>query len=70
MTLILQELCHQIEIPLYNILELNEKDLTVRVEPMVTVGEITKFLIPKGILILCQRVVRTPDSLSAKAIYV
>ena len=46
----LQELCHQIEIPLYNVLELNEKDLTVRVEPMVTVGEITKYLIPKGSL--------------------
>jgi len=29
-------------------LELNESDLTVRVEPMVTVGEITKYLIPKG----------------------
>lgn len=40
--------CHQISIDLFDILELNEKDLTVRVEPMVTVGEITQYLIPKG----------------------
>ena len=40
--------CHRIPIPLYDILELNEDKMTVRVEPMVSVGDITKFLIPKG----------------------
>jgi len=40
--------CQQIPIPLYDILGLNEKKLTVKVEPMVTVGEITEYLIPKG----------------------
>lgn len=48
LTFFKKDQCHQIPIPLYNVLELNEKDLTVRVEPMVTVGEITKFLIPRG----------------------
>jgi len=33
---------------MYDILTLNEEKLTVKVEPMVTVGEITKYLIPKG----------------------
>lgn len=40
--------CHQIPIDLFDILELDEENLTVRVEPMVTVGEITQYLIPKG----------------------
>ncbi|KAK9878571.1 hypothetical protein WA026_022641 [Henosepilachna vigintioctopunctata] len=40
--------CHQVSVDLYDILEMNEKNLTIRVEPMVTVGEITKYLIPKG----------------------
>lgn len=40
--------CHQIPVDLFDILELDEKNLTVRVEPMVTVGEISKYLIPKG----------------------
>ncbi|XP_060533681.1 delta(24)-sterol reductase-like [Cylas formicarius] len=40
--------CHQIPINLYDILNLDEENLTVHVEPMVTVGEITKYLIPKG----------------------
>lgn len=40
--------CHKVNVGLFNVLELNEKDLTVRVEPMVTVGEITNYLIPKG----------------------
>lgn len=40
--------CHQIPIDLYNILELDEKNLTVRVEPLVSVGDITKYLIPRG----------------------
>ena len=43
-----KEACHKIPIPLYDILELNEEKKTVRVEPMVSVGDITKYLIPKG----------------------
>jgi len=43
-----KELCHKVPIPLYDILELNEKELTVKVEPMVSVGDITRYLIPKG----------------------
>ena len=43
-----KDACHKIPIPLYDILELNEKKMTVRVEPMVSVGDITKYLIPKG----------------------
>ena len=35
-------------IPLYDILELDETKMTVRVEPMVTVGDITRYLIPRG----------------------
>ena len=35
-------------IPLYDILHLDEEKMTVRVEPMVSVGDITRFLIPKG----------------------
>lgn len=40
--------CHKIKVNLFDILELDEKNLTVRVEPMVTVGDITNYLIPKG----------------------
>lgn len=40
--------CHQIPVNLFDILELDEDNLTVRVEPMVTVGDITKYLVPKG----------------------
>lgn len=40
--------CHQIPIDLTNILELDEENLTVRVEPMVSVEDITKYLNPKG----------------------
>ncbi|XP_065168366.1 delta(24)-sterol reductase-like [Atheta coriaria] len=40
--------CHQIDVNLFDILELDEKNMTVRVEPMVTVGDITRYLIPKG----------------------
>ena len=43
-----KDACHKIPIPLYDILELNEEKMTVRVEPMVSVGDITKYLIPKG----------------------
>jgi Delta24-sterol reductase len=37
-----------VPVPLYDVLSLNERELTVRVEPMVTVAEITDYLIPKG----------------------
>jgi len=43
-----KDLCEKIPINLYDILSLDEKNMRVRVEPMVTVGDITKFLIPKG----------------------
>lgn len=33
---------------MYDVLELNEGAMTVRVEPMCTIGDITDFLIPKG----------------------
>jgi len=37
--------CHKIPIPLYDILSLDEKNLTVRVEPMVSVGDITRYIL-------------------------
>lgn len=40
--------CHRIPVPLYDILGLDEAAMTVRVEPMVTVGQITAFLVPRG----------------------
>ncbi|XP_065335539.1 delta(24)-sterol reductase-like isoform X2 [Cloeon dipterum] len=40
--------CHKVPVSLYNILSLNKKEMTVRVEPMVTVAEITEYLVPKG----------------------
>ncbi|KAG6450980.1 hypothetical protein O3G_MSEX006859 [Manduca sexta] len=43
-----KHLNHQVPIPLYDILELDEQNMTVRVEPMVTIGDITEYLIPKG----------------------
>lgn len=43
-----KDLCHKVNIDLFDILSLDEENLTVKVEPMVTVGDITKFLIPKG----------------------
>ncbi|XP_049877400.1 delta(24)-sterol reductase-like isoform X1 [Pectinophora gossypiella] len=43
-----KHLHHQVPIPLHDILELDETNMTVRVEPMVTIGEITEYLIPKG----------------------
>ncbi|KAJ2948761.1 hypothetical protein O0L34_g8021 [Tuta absoluta] len=43
-----KHLHHQVPIPLYDILSLNEDNMTVRVEPMVTVGDITEYLIPRG----------------------
>ncbi|KAF0308059.1 Delta(24)-sterol reductase [Amphibalanus amphitrite] len=43
-----KDLCHRIPVPLYDILSLNESQMTVKVEPMVSVGQITEFLIPQG----------------------
>lgn len=43
-----KHLHHRVPIPLYDILELDEQAMTVRVEPMVTIGDITEYLIPKG----------------------
>ncbi|XP_068620513.1 delta(24)-sterol reductase-like [Battus philenor] len=43
-----KHLHHRVPIPLYEILELDEQAMTVRVEPMVTIGDITEYLIPKG----------------------
>lgn len=44
----LQKKCHQIQIPLYDILELNEEKMIVKVEPNVSVFQITDYLIPRG----------------------
>jgi len=35
--------CHKVPIPLYDILSIDEKKLTVTVEPMVSVGDITRY---------------------------
>ena len=43
-----KEACHKVPIPLYDILSLDEQNMTVRVEPMVSVGDITRFLVPRG----------------------
>lgn len=48
LTFFRKDLCEKIPINLYDILSLDEENMRVRVEPMVTVGDITKFLIPKG----------------------
>ncbi|XP_057662796.1 delta(24)-sterol reductase-like [Diorhabda carinulata] len=48
LTFFKKEHCHQIDVDLDDILELDETNMTVKVEPMVTVGDITKYLIPKG----------------------
>ncbi|CAB3411030.1 unnamed protein product [Caenorhabditis bovis] len=40
--------CHQIPIDLHDVLNLDEQNLTVTVEPNVTVREICKYLVPKG----------------------
>jgi len=39
---------HKIRVDLDQILSVNEADMTVHVEPGVTVGQITQYLIPKG----------------------
>lgn len=43
-----KDLCHKVSIPLYDILELQESQMSVRVEPMVSVGQATAFLVPRG----------------------
>ncbi|KAJ3111632.1 Delta(24)-sterol reductase [Physocladia obscura] len=37
-----------IDLPLFDILELNAEKKTVKVEPSVNIGQLTRFLIPKG----------------------
>ena len=37
-----KEACHKVPVPLYDILGLNEEKMTVNVEPMVSVGDITR----------------------------
>lgn len=39
---------HQISVDLSDILEMDEVNMTIRVEPMVTFGRISDYLIPKG----------------------
>lgn len=46
--------CAQIPINLKNILDLNTNRETVRVEPMVTMGDITHYLVPKGYALAVQ----------------
>lgn len=43
-----KDACHRIPIPLYDILDLDESRQVVRVEPMVSVADICRYLIPKG----------------------
>eukprot|EP00656_Telonema_subtile_P050479 TRINITY_DN6545_c0_g1_i5.p1 TRINITY_DN6545_c0_g1~~TRINITY_DN6545_c0_g1_i5.p1 ORF type:complete len:340 (+),score=70.74 TRINITY_DN6545_c0_g1_i5:156-1175(+) len=38
----------QIKVPLYDVLELDEQTGTVRVEPQVTMGQVTQTLLPRG----------------------
>lgn len=40
--------CSQISIELYDVVEINEKKRTVKVEPLATMGQVTAQLIPKG----------------------
>jgi len=40
--------CQQIDVNLFDILQFDEEKRTIRVEPMVTVGEATAFLVPRG----------------------
>lgn len=45
---------HQIRIALRNVLDIDEKRCIVRAEPMVTMGDITHFLIPRGFALSVQ----------------
>ncbi len=44
----------RVSIDLHGILELDEKRQIVKVEPMVTVGDITRFLVPRGFALAVQ----------------
>jgi delta24-sterol reductase len=46
--------CIQIPLNLHDILELNEEALTIRVEPMVNMADITRYLVPKGYALAVQ----------------
>ncbi len=46
--------CAQIPINLKNVLEINPDKMTVKVEPMVTMGDITHYLLPKGFALKIQ----------------
>lgn len=43
-----QDLCERIPIALYDILHLDEKNLIVKTEPMVSVANMIEFLLPRG----------------------
>ncbi len=45
---------HQVSIDLCDVLEVDEKRRIVRAEPMVTVGDITSFLVPRGFALAVQ----------------
>ncbi len=45
---------HQVPIDLCDILELDEKRQIVRVEPMVSIGDITAYLVPRGYALAVQ----------------
>ncbi|XP_076821558.1 delta(24)-sterol reductase-like [Clavelina lepadiformis] len=40
--------CDKISIPLYDILHLDEQRMVVKVEPMVSVGDMVSYLVPRG----------------------
>lgn len=46
--------CIQIPLDLRDILELNEEGLTITVEPMVNMADITRYLVPKGYALAVQ----------------
>ena len=46
--------CIQIPLNLRDILELNEEELTIKVEPMVNMADITRYLVPKGYALAVQ----------------
>mmetsp|Transcript_26746 Transcript_26746/g.44183 ORF Transcript_26746/g.44183 Transcript_26746/m.44183 type:complete len:546 (-) Transcript_26746:114-1751(-) len=52
----------KIEIPLRDVLELDEENLTVRVEPLVTMGQLSRYLLRKG---YCLQVTPELDDLTA-----
>jgi len=44
---------YQVSVPLYDVLEVDEEACTVRVEPQVTMGQLTSTLLPRGWTIPC-----------------